>query len=244
MRNNRSPHITDRSLRLTRGPAIYRGFFALGRLILTSATLILAPLPNLIALGEQRAVGIGGKDGTYYIPYDRTAGQKLWATRVVFGGDSGGFFGGAAFDGRRLFSATAFGDGNVLTQTGLCDPAYRDPSNPNIVDTYIQDPSLHSLAVNTGRILREQNDNESFGATTLGDHVVFAGFIGLSETNIPSVKAYDSATLAPLSVAFEQCRWQPWYGEFRGYPHRPDALLWVRQLFRRDRRRCARIRPS
>jgi hypothetical protein len=118
---------------------------------------------------------------------------------VVFGGDSGGFFGGAAFDGRRLFSATAFGDGNVLTQTGLCDPAYRDPSNPNIVDTYIQDPSLHSLAVNTGRILREQNDNESFGATTLGDHVVFAGFIGLSETNIPSVKAYDSATLAPLS---------------------------------------------
>jgi outer membrane protein assembly factor BamB len=44
-RNNRSPHITARSLRLTQGPAIYRGFFALGRLILTSATLILAPLP-------------------------------------------------------------------------------------------------------------------------------------------------------------------------------------------------------
>jgi polyvinyl alcohol dehydrogenase (cytochrome) len=155
--------------------------------------------PNLVALGEQRAVGIGGKDGTYYL-LDRTTGQKLWATRVVFGGDSGGFFGGAAFDGRRLFSATAFGDGNVLTQTGLCDPAYRDPSNPNIIDTYIQDPSMHSLGVSNGRILHEQNDNESFGATTLGDHVVFAGFIGLSEANIPSVKAYDSATLAQLSV--------------------------------------------
>ena len=138
--------------------------------------------PNLVELGEQRAVGIGGKDGTYYL-LDRKTGQKLWATRVVFGGDSGGFFGGAAFDGRRLFSATAFGDGNSLTQTGLCDPAYRDPSNPNVVDTYIQDPSLHSLALKTGQILREQNDNESFGATTLADHVVFAGFIGLSEAS-------------------------------------------------------------
>ena len=121
---------------------------------------------------------LAGRMGCYYL-LDRITGQKVWATRVVFGGDSGGFFGGAAFDGRRLFSATAFGDGNVLTQSGLCDPAYRDPNNPNVVDTFIQDPSLHSLALKTGRILREQSDNESFGATTLGDHVVFAGFIGL-----------------------------------------------------------------
>ena len=102
------------------------------------------------------------------VPRGRSSGPRAWYLVEI----AGGFFGGAAFDGRRLFSATAFGDGNVLTQTGLCDPAYRDPSNPNIVDTYIQDPSMHSLAVSTGRILREQNDNESFGATTLGDHVV------------------------------------------------------------------------
>ena len=115
---------------------------------------------------------------------DRKTGQKLWATRVVFGGDSGGFFGGAALDGRHLSSAPPHSaTANSLTQTGLCDPAYRDPSNPNVVDTYIQDPSLHSLALKTGQILREQNDNESFGATTLADHVVFAGFIGLSEAS-------------------------------------------------------------
>jgi hypothetical protein len=77
--------------------------------------------PNLIAVAEKRYVGIGGKDGTYYL-LDRLTGRPRWTTRVVFGGGAGGFFGGAAFDGLHVFSATAFGDGNVNTQTGLCDP--------------------------------------------------------------------------------------------------------------------------
>ena len=154
--------------------------------------------PNLIDSGEHGAVGIGGKDGTYYL-LDRATGTKLWATRVVFGGGEGGFFGGAAVDGRRIFSATAFGDGNVLTQTGLCDPGYRDSENPNVVDTFVQDPSIHALAIGNGRVLNEQSDNQSVGATSLGDRVVFSGFIGLSETNLPAVKAY-SQRLTPLAV--------------------------------------------
>ena len=117
----------------------------------------------------------------------------------MFGGGFGGFFGGAAVDGRRIFSATAFGDGNFLTQSGLCDPGYRDPENPNVVDTFTQDPSLHALALTDGRVLNEQNNNQSLGATSVGDHVVFSGFIGLSETNLPAVNAY-SSRLAPLAV--------------------------------------------
>jgi polyvinyl alcohol dehydrogenase (cytochrome) len=89
--------------------------------------------PNLIKAGSQQAVGIGGKDGTYYL-LSRAIGQKLWSTRVVFGGGGGGFFGGAAFDGTRIYSATAFGDGNVQTQTGLCDPGYSDLcESPNVI---------------------------------------------------------------------------------------------------------------
>lgn len=155
--------------------------------------------PNLIEVGGREAVGIGGKDGSYYL-LDRLTGAAIWSRRVVFGGDSGGFFGGAAFDGRRIFSATAFGDGNVQRQSGLCDPAYTDPTNPNIVDTFIQDPSMHSISVLTGDILNEQPDNQSFGATTLAKGVVFSGFIGQSEANLPAVKAYRASNLAPLLV--------------------------------------------
>jgi outer membrane protein assembly factor BamB len=100
--------------------------------------------PNLIELDDQPAVGIGGKDGTYYL-LDGTNGQKIWSTRVVFGGNIGGF-GGAPFDGRRIFSATAFGDGNVQSQSGLCDAGFHDQGHPNVIDTFVQDPSMHSLA--------------------------------------------------------------------------------------------------
>jgi outer membrane protein assembly factor BamB len=155
--------------------------------------------PNLIDANGREAIGIGGKDGTYYL-LERLTGAKIWSTRVVFGGGDGGFFGAAAFDGKRIFSATAFGDGNVQTQTGLCDPTYSDPTNPNIVDTYIQDPSMHALSVVTGQILHEQTNNQNFGATTLARGVVFSGFIGQSETDLPAVKAYRASNLAPLLV--------------------------------------------
>jgi outer membrane protein assembly factor BamB len=155
--------------------------------------------PNIVDISSQRAVGIGGKDGTYYL-LDRLTGDKLWSTRVTFGGGIGGFFGGAAFDGKRLFSATAFGDGSVQTQSGLCNPDYRNPSNTQIIDSFIQEPSIHSLWAATGRVLRERQQNQSFGPTTLADRVVFSGFLGLSETDFPAVKAYRDTTLRLLAA--------------------------------------------
>jgi polyvinyl alcohol dehydrogenase (cytochrome) len=148
--------------------------------------------PNLIDVSDKRYVGIGAKDGTYYL-LNRLTGQAQWATRVVFGGGIGGFFGGAAFDGRRIFSATAFGDGNVNTMSGLCDPDYHDPATPNVVDTFVQDPSMHALDATTGSIIWEANTNQSFGPTTLAGRVVFSSFTGLSVSEPPAIKAYDAS---------------------------------------------------
>jgi outer membrane protein assembly factor BamB len=151
--------------------------------------------PNLIEVANKRYVGIGGKDGTYYL-LDRLSGRPRWATRVVFGGGAGGFFGGAAFDGEHIFSATAFGDGNINTQTGLCDPTYHDPTNPNVADTFVQEPSMHAFDALTGSILWEANKNQSFGPTTLAGRVIFSGFTGLSANDLPAIKAYDARVQA------------------------------------------------
>ena len=127
-------------------------------------------------IGEERYVGIGGKDGTYYLLQRLTespTGELAWATNVVFGGMVGGFFGAAAFDGEHIFSATGIGDGNVFTQTGLCDP-----SNPR--DTFMQEPSMHALDAATGSTLWEKSFNQSFAPTSLADGVVFSGLLGLA----------------------------------------------------------------
>ena len=59
--------------------------------------------PNVIDIANGR-LGIGGKDGTYYLLNYLTndpAHKVIRARNVVFGGSLGGFFGAAAFDGRQ-----------------------------------------------------------------------------------------------------------------------------------------------
>jgi outer membrane protein assembly factor BamB len=163
--------------------------------------------PNIIDFGNGHFLGIGGKDGRYYLLNRLTqnpAGELVWKTKkVVFGGFDGGFFGGAAFDGQHLYSATGIGDGNPFTLTGLCRP-----SNPR--DTFLQDPSMHALNADPDpsippdhRILWERSENHSFGATSLGgadpkgNRVVFSGLVGPVPTlglKVPSgVNAFDAA---------------------------------------------------
>jgi outer membrane protein assembly factor BamB len=155
--------------------------------------------PNLITLDGRARVGIGGKDGTYYL-LDRQTGEVIWSTRVVFGGGFGGFFGAAAVEGRRIYSATAFGDGNAQALAGLCDMFFHDENNPHVVDTFIQEPSMHFLDARTGMVVTEQQDSQSLGPTTLADGVVFSGFIGKSTADLPAVKAYRATNLAVLAV--------------------------------------------
>ncbi len=165
--------------------------------------------PNIIDLGNGRFVGIGGKDGRYYLLNRLTqnpAGEVIWKTKkVVFGGFDGGFFGGAAFDGQHLYSATGIGDGSPFTLTGLCRP-----SNPR--DTFLQDPSMHALNADPSippehRILWEQSGNHSFGATSLSNGVVFSGLVGPVPTlglfvpsGLNAFNAADGTLLATLPM--------------------------------------------
>ena len=148
--------------------------------------------PNLIQTDQGQYVGVGQKDGTYYLleRVTRNPGGKLvWARNVAFGGNAGGFYGGAAIGESRIFSATGIGDGNVYTQTGLCDP-----KNPR--DTFIQEPTLHALDLGRGGVLWQQSMDASFAPTTLADGVVFNGTVGLLQP--PALNAYDSRTGALL----------------------------------------------
>ena len=135
--------------------------------------------PNIIDFGVNgHYVGLGGKDGTYYL-LDRRSGARIWATRVVFGGSIGGFFGGAAFDGTHIFSSTAVGDFQPKSPTKVCTV----PPAPG--DTLHQDPSMHALNVANGSRYWKRPFNYSFGATTLANGVVFSGSLVL-----PSLNAY------------------------------------------------------
>jgi hypothetical protein len=105
----------------------------------------------------------------------------------VFGGDLGGFIGSTAFDGQRVFGATAFGDGR-LDGSGRCAPL-----NPR--DTFLQDPSMHALGIDGGRVLWQQNHNYSAAPTTVANGVVFSGLLVLDPLSLErrfAVNAYDA----------------------------------------------------
>lgn len=134
--------------------------------------------PNLINFHGRRYIGEGGKDGTYYL-LTREGGDLVWSRNVVFGGSIGGFF-GASFDSGRIFAATSLGDGIALAM-GPCDP-----SNPR--DLPIQEPSMHSFAIDNGGVLWQQQQNHSVAPTSVANGVVFSGLIGIEGFG---VNAYD-----------------------------------------------------
>ena len=141
--------------------------------------------PNIIDMVQGRFLGIGGKDGTYYL-LNRLTGDLAWRTPVVFGGFLGGFYGGAVFDGTHIFSATGIGDFNPRDPTKRCSSDQSD-----ILP--IQEPSIHAFDAANGHIFWEGNLNHSFGATSLGNGVVFSGLVGLGvPPGPPALNAYDA----------------------------------------------------
>jgi polyvinyl alcohol dehydrogenase (cytochrome) len=140
--------------------------------------------PNILDIGGQRLVGVGGKDGTYYAlkaTTTSTKGELVWSKNVVFGGSSGGFIGSAAFDGKRIYSATAFGEVGSST---VCMP-----SNPR--DTMIQDPSYHAIDASGGSVVWEDARAYSFAPSTVTNGVVFNG---VGQLLMPALRAYDADT--------------------------------------------------
>jgi outer membrane protein assembly factor BamB len=134
--------------------------------------------PNLFSIGAAgqwfEVVGVGNKDGTYYV-IDRDgvnqatdvrwddadpSGLPYWATQVVPGGSAGGIIGSASLDTerRRLTFATAPGE---------------SPLQP-------QQPTLHSLDMDTGAVVWDNGasfSDASFGPTSGIPGVVFQGSV-------------------------------------------------------------------
>jgi outer membrane protein assembly factor BamB len=149
--------------------------------------------PNLfrVRIGKRRidVVGIGGKDGTYYL-LDRDGENELtgvawddadplalpyWSTNVVPGGFAGGIIGTPAVDEKR---------GRIYFATG---PGV-DPMNP-------QQPTVHALDARTGAVLWENDGSQpgdgdsAFGPTAATAKLVFVGSVVA-----PRLRIYDAAT--------------------------------------------------
>lgn len=68
--------------------------------------------PNVFVLGGRRVVGAAGKDGTYTL-LDAPTGAVIWRTKLVGGGNFGGFYNGAT-DGKRIYLTSGIGEASDL----------------------------------------------------------------------------------------------------------------------------------
>ena len=120
-------------------------------------------------------LGIGGKDGTYY-RLDPSTGHLIWKRNVVFGGFSGGFIGTTAFDGNRVFGATALGDFGRFEGFGSvgCTVNPKDPLSYKPRDELVQEPSIHAFNLN-GTVAWSGYLSQSFGPTTVAGGMTFVG---------------------------------------------------------------------
>jgi len=133
--------------------------------------------------GKTDFLGVGGKDG-YYYRIDPRSGELVWQTRVVFGGFSGGFIATAAYDGNRVYGATALGDFGRFEGFGEpslgCempglndDMTLRTTFNPQ--DLLIQEPSMHAFDKRDGHVAWQGILSQSFGPTTVAGGMTFVG---------------------------------------------------------------------
>ena len=131
------------------------------------------------AQGNALFLGEGSKDGTYY-SLDPATGKLRWSTNVVFGGFSGGFIATTAYDGQRVYGATAIGDFGRFESNGTKQKRC-DPSNPR--DTLAQEPSDHAFDATTGKVDWQENLAASFSPTTVAGGMTFDG-LALSATAV------------------------------------------------------------
>jgi outer membrane protein assembly factor BamB len=117
---------------------------------------------GLSANGTTDFLGVFGKDGAY-VSLDPATGAVRWSTRVVFGGNAGGFIGSPAFNGTTIYGATAIGDYGG----SLCSPS--DPG-----DAPIENPSFFAIDAATGKVLWDASNARSFGATTFAGDFTFS----------------------------------------------------------------------
>jgi outer membrane protein assembly factor BamB len=131
---------------------------------------------------EHDVVGVGGKDGTYYLlDRDGTNGitgnmEPYWKASVVQGSDIGGIIGSAGVMGSKIYFSTAINegspawaldasDGRIVWEQKDAAPSYGSASLiPGLAFMGGIDAKLHALDAETGEIL----------ATVLLEHIVFS----------------------------------------------------------------------
>ena len=152
------------------------------------------------AAGRPDFLGVGGKDGTYY-RIDPVTGRLLWHTNVVFGGFAGGFIGTTAYDGARVYGATALGDfGRFESKStmGIPVPTPCEPANP--LDQPVQNPSIHSFDAGSGSVLWQGVAANSFGPTTVAGGMVFSCFGLGHQLQVRSAQSGQPLGAVPLAA--------------------------------------------
>ena len=111
--------------------------------------------PNLFSIGDRDVVGLGNKDGHYYV-VDRETGEEVWQAEAAEPGlerpgsnfSTGGFIGG-----------TAVSDGVVVGGTGV-GPC----------------PCAHGIDAETGEIVwQNEEPANTYGASAVANGVLFLG---------------------------------------------------------------------
>jgi polyvinyl alcohol dehydrogenase (cytochrome) len=142
--------------------------------------------------GTPTFLGVGGKDGTYY-SLEPLTGRLRWSTHVVFGGFAGGFIGTPAYDGQRVYGATALGDFGRFEGFGSLGCRPGDPG-----DQLVQEPSLHAFDARTGAVVWQQVLSQSFGPTSVAGGMVFVGTALTRELQIRDAATGLLAAVLPL----------------------------------------------
>ena len=156
------------ALRITNGALAWR-FHPLARAPACDNDFGSSANAGVTKSGRTTFLGEGSKNGTYYSLDPRT-GRMRWFTNVVFGGSSGGFIGTTAFDGTRVYGATALGD--FLPHKGGANTVC-DPTDPR--DTASQNPTDHALDAAIGAIEWQDDGFASFSPTTVAGGMTFNG---------------------------------------------------------------------
>jgi outer membrane protein assembly factor BamB len=158
------------------------------------------PNAGVDASGHAGFLGLGSKDGSYY-SLDPGTGTQRWRTNVVFGGFSGGFIATTAYDGKKVYGATAVGDFGRFERNSskqvLCDP-----SNPR--DTLSQEPTDVSFDVATGKVLWHARFTSSFAPVTVAGGMTFSG-LALTQAAFDVRDAGTGHLIA--QVALPQANW-------------------------------------
>ena len=152
------------------------------------ADLSFGAVPNLFEVEIEGAlrdvVGIGNKDGTYYL-LDRDGVNPLtgevepyWQTNVVPGGSQGGIIASAAVDGERIFFSTAPG-------LSVFDP---------------QKPSAHALRASDGSVIWQNSEvNASFApVSALPGGIAFVG--GTPGSTVSVLSTDDGSRLTTINA--------------------------------------------